>query len=98
MQSTIAFVSYQVTNLNRAVKFYQKVLGKEPLFHKEDWAEFEDEGLEEQAREKINNKPKTHNATEWKALKKGVKTKTHVKKWKNQRRKGHKNEKNGFNR
>ena len=40
MQSTIAFVSYQVTNLNRAVKFYQKVLGKEPLFHKEDWAEF----------------------------------------------------------
>ena len=41
MQPTIAFVSYQVKNLNRAVKFYQKVLGKEPLFHKDDWAEFE---------------------------------------------------------
>ena len=64
----------------------------------EDWAEFEDESLEEQARDKINNKPKTHNATEWKALKKGVKTKTHVKKWKKQHKKGHKNEKNGFNR
>ena len=41
MQTTIAFISYPVTNLDRAVEFYQKVLGKEPLFHREDWAEFE---------------------------------------------------------
>ncbi|MBT3184794.1 MAG: hypothetical protein HOI59_02305 [Nitrospina sp.] len=41
MQAKIAFISYPVTNLDRAVKFYQKVLGKEPLFHREDWAEFE---------------------------------------------------------
>ena len=41
MQTTIAFISYPVTNLDRAVEFYQKVLGKEPLFHRDDWAEFE---------------------------------------------------------
>ena len=41
MQTTIAFISYPVTNLDRAVEFYQKALGKEPLFHREDWAEFE---------------------------------------------------------
>ena len=41
MQAKIAFISYPVTNLDKSVKFYQKVLGKEPLFHREDWAEFE---------------------------------------------------------
>ena len=41
MQAKIAFISYPVSNLDKAVKFYQKVLGKEPLFHREDWAEFE---------------------------------------------------------
>ena len=40
----IAFVSYPVSNLDRAVEFYQKVLGIEPLFHREDWAEFKLEG------------------------------------------------------
>ncbi len=40
----IAFVSYPVANLDRAVEFYQKVLGIEPLFHREDWAEFKIEG------------------------------------------------------
>ena len=40
----IAFVSYPVANLDRAVEFYQKVLGIEPLFHREDWAEFKLEG------------------------------------------------------
>lgn len=40
----IAFVSYPVTNLERAVEFYQKVLGIEPLFHQKDWAEFKLEG------------------------------------------------------
>ena len=41
MLAKIAFISYPVSNLDKAVKFYQKVLGKEPLFHREDWAEFE---------------------------------------------------------
>jgi predicted enzyme related to lactoylglutathione lyase len=41
MQAKIAFISYPVKNLDRAMKFYQKVLGKKPLFHREDWAEFE---------------------------------------------------------
>jgi predicted enzyme related to lactoylglutathione lyase len=41
MHTTIAFIAYPVKNLDRAVEFYQKVLGKEPLFHREDWAEFE---------------------------------------------------------
>ncbi len=40
----IAFVSYPVVDLNKAVEFYQKVLGIEPLFHREDWAEFKIEG------------------------------------------------------
>ena len=40
----IAFVSYSVANLDQAVEFYQKVLGIEPLFHREDWAEFKLEG------------------------------------------------------
>ncbi len=60
----------------------------------EDWAEFEEEGFEEQTRNKINHKSKTHNEIEWKTLNKEVKKKTHAKKWKNKRRKGHKNEKN----
>ena len=44
MQTKIAFISYPVSNLDRAVEFYQKVLRKEPLFHREDWAEFELDG------------------------------------------------------
>ncbi len=40
----IAFVSYSVTDLNRAVRFYQKVLGIEPLILREDWAEFKLDG------------------------------------------------------
>lgn len=44
MQTKIAFISYPVLDLDRAVKFYQKVLGKEPLFHREDWAEFDLDG------------------------------------------------------
>jgi predicted enzyme related to lactoylglutathione lyase len=41
MQTKIAFISYPVSNLDRAVEFYQKILGEKPLFHQEDWAEFE---------------------------------------------------------
>ncbi|MEK9629076.1 MAG: VOC family protein [Nitrospinota bacterium] len=36
----IAFISYPVTDLTRAVEFYQKVLEIEPLFQREDWVEF----------------------------------------------------------
>ena len=41
MQVKIAFTSYPVSNLDKAVEFYQKVFGKEPLFHMEGWAEFD---------------------------------------------------------
>ncbi len=44
MQTKIAFISYPVSDLDRAVKFYQKVLGKEPLFHRDDWVEFDLDG------------------------------------------------------
>ena len=40
----IAFISYPVINLHKAVEFYQKVIGIEPLFHRKDWAEFKIEG------------------------------------------------------
>lgn len=40
MHAKIAFISYPVSNLDRSVKFYQKVLGKEPIILQEDWAEF----------------------------------------------------------
>ena len=41
MPTKIAFISYPVSNLDKAVEFYQKVLRKEPLFHREGWAEFD---------------------------------------------------------
>ena len=41
----IAFISYPTINLDKAVEFYQKVIGIEPLFHRKDWAEFK---IEEQ--------------------------------------------------
>ena len=41
----IAFISYPAINLDKAVEFYQKVIGIEPLFHRKDWAEFK---IEEQ--------------------------------------------------
>ncbi len=44
MQTKIAFISYPVSDLDRAVEFYQKVLGKEPLLHRKDWAEFDLDG------------------------------------------------------
>jgi len=40
----IAFITYPVFDLDRAVEFYQKVLGIKPLFHRKDWAEFKVEG------------------------------------------------------
>ena len=40
----IAFISYPVRDLNKAVEFYQKVLEIKPLFLREDWAEFELDG------------------------------------------------------
>ena len=51
----IAFISYPVINLDKAVEFYQKVIGIEPLFHRKDWAEFK---MEEQrfALQKVETK------------------------------------------
>ena len=40
----IAFITYPACDLDRAVEFYQKVLGIKPLFHRKDWAEFKLEG------------------------------------------------------
>ena len=40
----IAFITYPAFDLDRAVEFYQKVLGIKPLFHRNDWAEFKLEG------------------------------------------------------
>ena len=37
----IAFISYPVRDLKKAVEFYQKLLEIKPLFLREDWAEFE---------------------------------------------------------
>ena len=62
MQAKIAFISYPVTDLDRAVKFYQKVLGKEPLFHREDWAEFE-LGGQRLALQKTSSAPSPAGAT-----------------------------------
>jgi catechol 2,3-dioxygenase-like lactoylglutathione lyase family enzyme len=54
MQTKIAFTSYPVSDLDRAVKFYQKVLGMKPLFHREDWAEF-DLGGQKLALQKVSS-------------------------------------------
>ena len=40
----IAFISYPVRDLKKAVEFYQKLLEIKPLFLREDWAEFELDG------------------------------------------------------
>ena len=53
MQTKFAFICYPVTNLDRAVEFYQKVLKKEPLFITDDWAEFKLEG-QRLALQKVN--------------------------------------------
>jgi predicted enzyme related to lactoylglutathione lyase len=58
MQTKIAFISYPVSNLDRAVKFYQKALGKKPLFHRKDWAEFDLDG-QRLALQKISHPSKT---------------------------------------
>jgi predicted enzyme related to lactoylglutathione lyase len=44
MLKKIAYSSYPVLNMKRAVDFYQHVLGFQLLFQQEDWAEFEIDG------------------------------------------------------
>ena len=44
MLKKIAFSSYPVLNMDRAVEFYQKVLGFQLLFQRKDWAEFDIDG------------------------------------------------------
>ena len=59
----IAFISYPVCDINKAVEFYQKVLEIEPLFLREDWAEFELDG-QRFALQKVNElKPQQAGAT-----------------------------------
>lgn len=40
MFSKIAYFYYHVTDMDRAVEFYQNKLGLELLFQREDWSEF----------------------------------------------------------
>ena len=59
----IAFISYPVRDLNKAVEFYQKLLEIKPLFHREDWAEFQLDG-QRFALQKVNElKPQQAGAT-----------------------------------
>ena len=59
----IAFISYPVRDLNKAVEFYQKLLEIKPLFLREDWAEFELDG-QRFALQKVNElKPQQAGAT-----------------------------------
>lgn len=44
MLKKIAFSSYPVLKMDRAVEFYQNVLGFQLLFQREDWAEFNIDG------------------------------------------------------
>lgn len=41
MLTQIAYTSYPVADMDRAVQFYQNVLGFKLLFHREDWSEFD---------------------------------------------------------
>ena len=59
----IAFISYPVRDLKKAVEFYQNVLEIKPLFVIEDWAEFELDG-QRFALQKVNElKPQQAGAT-----------------------------------
>ncbi len=59
----IAFISYPVRDLDKAVEFYQKLLEIKPLFLREDWAEFELDG-QRFALQKVNElKPQQTGAT-----------------------------------
>ena len=59
----IAFISYPVRDLKKAVEFYQKLLEIKPLFLREDWAEFELDG-QRFALQKVNElKPQQTGAT-----------------------------------
>ena len=59
----IAFISYPVRDLKKAVEFYQKLLEIKPLFLREDWAEFELDG-QRFALQKVNElKPQQAVAT-----------------------------------
>jgi predicted enzyme related to lactoylglutathione lyase len=41
MLKQVAYTSYLVEDMDRAVQFYQNVLGFKLLFHREDWSEFD---------------------------------------------------------
>ena len=54
-----------------------------------DWDEVEDKVNEDLVKEKIKHKPKVHDNTEWKKIKKTIEKKGYDKHWKNKRREGH---------
>ncbi len=41
MVKDIAFSYYCVTDMERAIQFYEKTLGLSPVFKREDWSEFQ---------------------------------------------------------
>ncbi len=41
MPLKIAYISYPVTDMDRAVEFYQRVLDCKPRFVRDDWSEFD---------------------------------------------------------
>ena len=56
----------------------------------EDWDEIEDKNQDEQVRDKINHKTKTHTKKEWEKIDESLKKNNNVKFVKNKRRKAHK--------
>lgn len=58
MTQKIAYISYPVTNMARAVEFYQNVLALKPLFIRDDWSEF-DLGGQRLALHKVDAHPET---------------------------------------
>lgn len=56
MIDKIAFTHYNVSNMDRAVDFYQNALGLKLLFKREDWSEFEIGG-QRFALRKVGNSP-----------------------------------------
>ena len=63
----------------------------------EEWDELEDRMHEENVREKINHKSKTHNKKEWEKIDERLQKNNNVKFVKSKRRKAHKNNNHHIN-
>jgi predicted enzyme related to lactoylglutathione lyase len=60
MFQQFAYFWYPVTDMDRAVEFYQQLLGLKLLFKKEDWSEFDIDG-QRLALRKVNIPPAADN-------------------------------------